>query len=77
MVSEVAGLANFSPQVLGLFLAFEMRHGLQVWPFLVLGFRVFHSSLQFFSGFEVMQSMQLTKIEKPAFKCLKQGAESQ
>ena len=77
MVSHVAGLAIFSPRVLGLFLGFEMRHRLQVWPFLVLWFLGFHSNFQFCRVFEVIQSMQLTEIEKPAFKCLKRGAESQ
>ena len=51
MVSQVAGLANLSPRVLGLFSGFEMRHGLQVWPCLVLGFWVNHSSFQSFSVF--------------------------
>ena len=52
-VSQVAGLANFSPGVLGFtlkscgFVGFGMYCGLRVWPFLVLGFQVFHSKLLF------------------------------
>ena len=51
MVSQVAGLANFSPHFLGLFWGFEMRHGLQVWP--MFGGRVSGISfkLPMFSGF--------------------------
>ena len=47
-VLRAAGLANFSPRVSGLtlksngFSGFEMCRGLRVWPFFVLGSRVFH-----------------------------------
>ena len=54
----MAGLANFSPRVSGFtlksyrFAGFKMCHELQVWPFFVLRFRVFHSKLLSFRVFE-------------------------
>ena len=73
---RIAGLANFSPQVLGFTIniirvaGFEMFHELRVWPVFVLGFRVFRSNFLFCRVFVVigLQSMQFIEIEKPALE---------